>query len=41
LIKKKKNVENCGHYAVFHDDHIDYLVGHHLHYVNEDGGCEV
>jgi hypothetical protein len=33
-------IEYCGHQAVFHDDHVDYLVGHHLHYVNNAGSCE-
>jgi hypothetical protein len=31
----------CGHIAVQHGDHTDFLVGHHLHHpsVGEDGHC--
>lgn len=26
--------ENCGHESVPHGDHVDYLVGTHLHHVH-------
>ncbi|HLH39771.1 MAG TPA: hypothetical protein VKX39_11545 [Bryobacteraceae bacterium] len=28
--------ENCGHPAVPHGDHVDYLVGGHLHHCHGD-----
>jgi hypothetical protein len=31
--------ENCGHEAVPHGDHVDYLVAGHLHHVH-DGHCD-
>jgi hypothetical protein len=27
---------NCGHAAVPHDDHVDYVVGGHLHHPHGD-----
>eukprot|EP01108_Squamamoeba_japonica_P001248 TRINITY_DN1500_c0_g1_i3.p2 TRINITY_DN1500_c0_g1~~TRINITY_DN1500_c0_g1_i3.p2 ORF type:complete len:183 (+),score=61.17 TRINITY_DN1500_c0_g1_i3:370-918(+) len=32
--------EGCGHERVWHNDHSDFLVGHHLHHVT-DHGCEI
>jgi hypothetical protein len=29
---------DCGHEAVGHDDHVDYVVGVHLHHPNGDHG---
>jgi len=32
-----KHGPNCGHTAVKHDDHVDYLHDGHLHHPNADG----
>lgn len=29
----------CGHRAVRHGDHVDYVVDDHLHHVDETGTC--
>ena len=30
---------SCGHQAVVHDDHVDYMVNGHLHHPH-DGHCD-
>ena len=31
--------DDCGHVAIKHDDHIDYIVSGHLHHPH-DGHCD-
>ncbi|MEM9444847.1 MAG: hypothetical protein AAGA18_05785 [Verrucomicrobiota bacterium] len=32
--------KDCGHTAIQHEDHVDYLHDGHLHHQNEDGSVE-
>jgi hypothetical protein len=32
--------QGCGHQAIVHDDHVDYIVDGHLHH-QHDGHCDL